>query len=178
MEKKSNHLAAYIVSGILTAFAIVACIISMASGGKGVWMYSDAANLLVCVLLGYYAFCGFRKPHGNLLRYIILFFAITHILSIYQLAELSSQWQAIISALAFGLCCYIAGRLHKVKQNIILMSIVIVLRLIGMSFELAEGIWTIGAITPLIILIDILVAYVLRYKDHKEAGLMDAPKAK
>ena len=127
MEKKSNHLAARIICGILTAFGIVASIISIARGAKGIWIVSDVVCLVVSALIGYYAFNGYKKPHGNLLKYLILIFTVIPLINVYQLVQLGQGWIAVTRAIIIGLLCYTGGRLHKVKQNIFFMSIVTVL---------------------------------------------------
>ena len=174
-EKKSNHLAARIICGILTTFGIVACIISLANGAKGIWIVSDVVCLLVSVFVGYYAFSGYKKPHGNILKYLILVFTLIPLINIYQLVQLENAWVAVTRAIIVGLLCYSAGRLHRVKQNIVIMSIVTALMILGVVVGFMNGHNTIGALTKPIIWINIFAAYVLRYKDHKEAGLMDAP---
>ncbi len=171
-----KHLTGSIVCGILTAFGIVSSIVSLAGGVKGIWTVSDVMSLAVSALIGYYAFVGYRKPHGNLLKTIIVISTVIPIIAVYQYARLGLPWRAIIATIGIGLCCYVAGRLHRVKQNIIFMSIVLALRIVAVILCLRDGILTIGTFTHIIIWIDIFVAYVLRYKEHKEAGLQDAPK--
>jgi len=177
MEKnKSKNLTACIICGILTVFAIAVSIVSMFKEGNDIRMI-DAVNLIVCALIGYYAFVGYRKPHGNLLKYIILLATVTRFVGIYLLVELGGPWMAVIRAMIPGLSFYVAGRLHKVKQNIILLSIITGLILAGTVIAFIKGVTAVGAVTSLIIWVDIFVAYVLRYKAHREAGLTDAPKA-
>lgn len=173
MEKKSNHLAVRIICGILTTFGIVASIISIVSGANGIWIVSDVVCLVMSALIGYYAFSGYKKPHGNLLKYIILIFTVIPLINIYQLVQLGQDWVAVTRAIIIGLLCYTAGRLHRVKQNIFFMSIITVLMVLGIVIGFMNGHNTIGALTKPIIWINIFVAYVLRYKEHKEAGLID-----
>jgi len=179
MEKKtSNNLAVCIICGILTAFGLVTSAVSLVNGGNGGWMLSDAVYIVVSVLVGYYAICGYKKPHGNLLKYIILIFAASCLIALYTTVELEMGWMAVQFAIIIGLCCYAAGRLHRVKQNAILMGLVAVITLIRTIAVIAIGDASIGVCTVLILWLDICVAYFLRFKVHKEAGLEDAPKAK
>jgi len=175
-KKASNNLAVCIICGILTVVGIMASIVSIVAGGKGIWVVNNVTDIVVSALIVYYAFIGYRKPHGNLLKYIILICTVPQFIAVYQFAQLSSPWQAIIAAIEIGLCFYVAGRLHRVKQNMILMSVVFAIRLAASVVGLVKGTMVIGAITPLILWLDICVAYILRYKEHKEAGLQDAPK--
>lgn len=174
MEKnKSNNLSVCIICGILTVFGIATSIVSLASGSKGIWIISDVINLLLSVFIGYYAIWGYRKPNGDLLKYIILVFSGTFLFVVYRMAQSASPWRAVCYAVVIGLLCHIAGRLHRVKQNMILIIIVIVIMVISKTGSLVNGNATIGIFADLVICIDICVAYILRYKEHKLAGLMD-----
>jgi len=173
VKNKSKYVAACVICEVLTAFGLVASIISLINGSNGMWMVPDVVNIVLAVLIGYYAFVGFRKPHGNLLKYIILIYAGTRLISVFIAANLGEAWNAVQFAIIIGVLCYVAGRLHRIKQNIIFMGVVTILMVIGTIIVLVIGTVTIGALTPLIIWIDICVAYVLRYKEHKLAGLMD-----
>lgn len=177
-NKKSNNIAVCIICSILTAFGIAVNIVSLASGGKGVWIYNDVIDLAVSAFIGYYAFIGYKKPHGNLLKCIILLSAVTNILAVYQFARINAPFQAVVEAIVMGLRCYVAGRLHRVKQNMVFISIVTAVILAGKIIAVAMGNATIGTFAPLVIWIDIFVAYVLRYKAHREAGLADAAETK
>jgi len=172
-NKKSNNVAVCITCGVLTAFGIVADIISLVNGSNNIWMIKDVVNIIVSCLIGFYAFCAYRKPKGNLLKYIILIFAANRMVSLYLVARMADASRAVINAIIIGLCCYIAGRMHRVMQNAILMSIVTVLIVICIIYGFSKGQITIGVFTSLIIWLDICVAYILRYKEHKLAGLMD-----
>jgi len=172
-KKKSNNLAVCTICGILTAIGIVLAIISLISMSNGIWMINSVIDFLLLALIAYYAIYGYRKPNGNLLKYIILIFAVPDLISVYSRALVGDAWQAVIRAITIGLLCYIAGRLHRVKQNVILMLVVTAFILIGIIVRIVNLKASIGIATQLIIWIDICVAYFLRYKEHKEAGLMD-----
>lgn len=179
MEKnKSKHLAVCIICGVLTAFGIVSSIIALINGSDGLLVrkITNVINILLSVLILYYAFCGYRHPNGNLLKYIILLFAVPMLMSVYSFSLRGLAGQGVIRAVIIGLICYVAGRLHRVKQNMILMGIVTVLTLIFTVSTFANGSSTIGVFNALIIWLDICVAYILRYKEHKLAGLMDRVK--
>jgi len=174
MEKnKSNHLAVCVICGALTVFGLVASIISLAGGSEGIRLVKDIVNLVLFVLVGYYAVYGYRIPNGNLLKYLILIFAATYIIAVFNEAQMGKQWDAVSHTVMIGLLCFTGGRLHKVKQNIALMSIVAAILLARIIIGFVQGDASIGIVTQLVIWIDICVAYVLRYKEHKLAGLVD-----
>jgi len=172
-KKKTNNLAVCIICGILTAFGIVASVVSLVNGSNEHWKINDLIYLALTVLIGYYAAIGYRRPHGNLFKQIILIYVASYLILVYQLAQTGDAWQAVIRAITIGIICYVAGRLHRVKQNFILIGIVtaIIMYIIVSAFikQIAKA----DILSMLIIWIDICVAYFLRYKEHKEAGLMD-----
>jgi len=170
-KKKSNNLAVCIICSILTSFGLVANIVSWINGVNSFVMFLDMLDIAIVILIVYYAISGYRKPHGNLLKYIILIYTANYVGLI--LAQSGLPWCCVIHAIIIGILCYIAGRLHRVRQNVILMSIVTALNVIWLVPGFVKGVSTIGSVTPLIIWIDICVAYFLRYKEHKLAGLMD-----
>jgi len=174
---KSNNLAVCIICGVLTAFGFVASIVSLANGSKGlfnIFVVNDLIYFLISVFIGYYAIQGYKKPHGNLLKLIILAYAASFLILIFQCANNGFAWGSVTYTITIGILCYAAGRLHRAKQNLIFMSILTVLILIiNIAPLVVGGKPTIGVFTQVIIWIDICVAYFLRYKEHKEAGLMD-----
>lgn len=174
MEKnKSNNLAVCIICGILTVFGIVACIISLINGGNGIWIFMDIVNIILCLLIGYYAVYAYRRPHGNLLRFIILIYAASYLFPVYSNAKMGRPGGSVCQAIIIGLLCYIAGRLNKWKQNTFLMIIATAIILLRAIVGYVNDGATIGVITHLVVWIDICAAYFLRYKEHKSSGLMD-----
>jgi len=172
MEKKANHLVASIICGILTAFGIVASIISLinGSGSAHIWLSDDIILLVLSVLIGYYAFIGYKKPHGNLLKYIIL---ISNLVGL----QVINEGLGLLIVVETGIRCYAAGRLERVKENLILLILLTACD-VGLTIWLAvSNALTVGVVAALVVWLDICVAYFLRYKEHKEAGLADAPKA-
>jgi len=175
-NKKSNNLTVCIICGILTVIGIVACVISLAKGGTLLSTIRRLVRLVQCILIAYYAFWGYKKPHGNLLKYLILIFVGSSLLTVYYKAQTGDEWMAVVHATIACLSCYIAGGLQKVKKNIVFMSIVTVIIVGYKIVRVMNGEAVIGDITKLVIWIDICAAYFLRYKEHKLAGLIDAPK--
>ena len=67
----------------------------------------------------YYGVWGYKKPHGNLLRYLMLLLAaVTAATILMQIDHWDAPWPVIFSSnLAAVLIGYMAGRLPKVKKN-------------------------------------------------------------
>ena len=180
------------------------------------------------VLVLYYAFFGYRIPHGNLLRYTMLLFAVLLIVmlvcnpSFYgnelsragmpeetqlvqedgeipeepaenvplppsgepdvpekpkaqtpgeekrsNLLELSFLGTVIL------LASYMAGRLNKIKQNqiiVVLVALIFLARAILVNNDSGRLPFNLNELNMWIVL---SCSYLLRYRDHKEAGLLD-----
>lgn len=174
-NNQSKHLIGCIVCGVLTAIGIVAAIISLFNGVEKPWFYCVHVQLLLLILISYYAFVGYKKPHGNLLKYVMLVFALFNLTYIPCYVSMLDTQATVICAIEIGLICYVSGRLAKVKQNMILMILITVCELVFNGLDIIYGYINIDTIGPLAIWLDICVAYFLRYKEHKEAGLQDAP---
>ena len=185
MEKKSNgKLIALIVLGLLTAFGLVieiVCGIKYSAYCTSGDYLSLATYSVTCVLLVYYAVAGYKVPHGNLMKYLFLMFAICCLGSVLTVAtERSAIYTAnnYIRGVVVLMTGFVAGRLDRFKQNIILMSIIGVMMLftsILQVFPYAEInlIDLLYCFTFFLLWVDLMFAYILRYKEHKETGLAD-----
>ena len=138
-------------------------------------------DFLMIVLVAFYALIGYKKPHGNLLRVVFVTFGTVTEIEVALGMQAESNTLLMIS----NLCCclagiltvYIAGRLHKIEQNKILLAIAGLL-LIGHAIVRALSIPGIqlsmlGLCVPFALLFVIAFAYVARYEQHKAAGLAD-----
>jgi len=176
MEKKTNNLVVSIVCGILTAFGAIVSVISLVNGnGKSV-LFFDVFSLALSMMVGYYALWGYKIPHGNLLKYIFLAYAIFVYAAIPITSKEDIVWRVVLQGIVVGSLCYTAGRLDKVKQNVVFLVLITALMTFCVIVDINSGDATIGIATGVVVWIDIFVAYFLRYREHKEAGLTDAPK--
>ena len=144
------------------------------------------------LLVLYYAFVGYQKPHGNLLRYLILCFGVLLILTtaVSALApqmepslpapDVANEVKAspttmIINSLIIGLCIllsgYIAGRLNKIRENRILFALTLVLLIIRVFVSAGNQSVMLSDFNEVILFFDIACSYFVRYQQHKEAGL-------
>jgi len=137
----------------------------------------DCVSLFVL----YYILAGYKKPHGNMLRYLMLAFAFAIILDVSKSEGI--PFYAPLRAATVFLIGYIAGRLNKINQNKVLMSIVFAL-IFAAGCIVAKTIPTRSVIINIAYFLDAILwlvicsAYLVRCWEHKEAGLTDAPKVK
>ena len=165
---------------------------AIGSGAQGVgpasfvvpgWV-KDAVYLVLYLLTAFYALFGYKKPHGNLLKFVFFVFAITLVLNGIGGVDTSvvSLIVATFACLSALLLTYVAGRLHKVEQNRFLLVVTGALLLVSQilpSFYIPFNFAPIGnALTPLIVLLTLGFAYTARYEEHKAAGLADKADAK
>ena len=147
-------------------------------------MVMDAAMLS---LIAFYAFFGYKKPHGNMLRTTLFLFGtfvfvngVIPISGMEGTREILFRLSAGATTLLIG---YISGRLDRIKKNVILMILVGILLLAGQviifsrlpALHVGE---VIGALTPVTMWTALTIAYVARYEEHKAAGLADKADAK
>ena len=183
MEKKSNgKLIALIVLGLLTALGlaieIIAFIRFRSTYSSGSYL-SLVVYTLTSLLLLYYAAVGYRKPHGNLMKYLFLMFAVCCLGGVVSITAEQTVIDTIynyLRGIVVLLVAYVAGRLDRFKQNVRLMSVIGILMLISSAVVCADYTDTLGflfSFTYFVLWIDLMIAYILRYKEHKEAGLTD-----
>ena len=155
-------------------------------------------TLIIGYLLAlYYAFWGYKTPHGNLLRYLIISYAF--LLAIGSESRLFASarrerpvdvtnaegqlrrgargltaYKGLLTSVALILMSYIAGRLNKYKQNKILIPIVLVILFVRSFVSSTFRIQVVMTdLSYFILWIGIACAYFARYDAHKEAGLLD-----
>ena len=135
--KKSRKLIALILLGLLTAFGlaieIIAFIRYRSTYSSGSYL-SLVVYALASLLLLYYAAVGYRKPHGNLMKYLFLMFALCCLGGLLCMTAEQTVIDAIynyIRGIVVLLVAFVAGRLNRFKQNVWLMSVIGVLMLIS-----------------------------------------------
>ena len=157
--------------------------------GMGVIILSIIAYIVAMV----YALYGYKKPHGNMLRYTFLVFAVS--LALYadkQLSNISSV-TLLVNVICTVPVAYLAGRLHKFNQNKALLYIVVVMLLLaglidfvwfgpntvpGIASGFLFAVLKFSTLNKFILALALATAYVSRFRTHKEAGLADDEKKK
>ena len=146
MEQKNRSSAAspaWLFMPALTVLTLLGLGLTLYSAfsGKAVtsshWS-SDIALAVMYAALLYYALRGFRIPHGNLLRYCFLLFALTDgaLVVIGVARDCCSIPVLVLDLLGILLSAYIAGRLNKYQKNRFLMPLVALLFLAGILLSL------------------------------------------
>ncbi len=198
-NKKKLGMGVIIEIIVLALLSIIGltCIISGIKQYFGVFAVSPSFIAWVITLASiiYYALAGYKLPHGNLLRFIFLLLSLTCLNGVIDTAQLIpyhevSDLNNLLLIIGFDgisvlLIAYVGGRLDKIKKNylpIVLITIAqlgesIVSVFVYDSFTAFSG-WScfvqvVWSFTNCIIWFDIAFAYILRYKEHKEAGLTD-----
>jgi len=180
VEKKTSKNILLIIMGvlILASIAITICSITWSPVLCGL-------ALVVLVFVALYGFVLYKKPHGNMLKYAMLLFAAVYIISAIIIASQGDGIVAfsIIGTLAASAIFYGAGRLNRIEQN---KFVFVIADIIFFVLELFTAITCpTGSFTGTFVLFNyfiifttLIIAYFVRYKEHREAGLNDAPKKK
>ena len=144
----------------------------------------NSTNLVMFIAVLYYAFAGYKKPHGNLLRGLFFTFGAIIALNIMTFgldaavsASLFNTIRNTCDIFAALLIVYVSGRLNKVEKNRELLFFSGVLMFIHYIMPVFKGpvIFNslIGSVCPMIVLATLGFAYTARYEQHKEAGMED-----
>lgn len=192
MESKKRF--SLIIIAILLALAGIVCEIL----GSIQWMkwlgYSYVspeliAYIIVCIATIYYVSVGYKKPHGNLLRLTFLLLALLCIngiidiaRSLYTVKDFHVTTQLIMIGL-YGvsvlLISYVAGRLDKIKKNTVPLVIITAAQIaipilcIFIYNNWSNIVFIVYNFSTFLLWIDLMIAYIIRYIEHKEAGLVD-----
>jgi len=176
MEKKKQNKLLLGLCIALIVFTIVIEVRTLLLNLNGFVAVVLAIVVLMDLLVFYYIISGYKKPHGNLLRYQMLMFATTMVLDVSCFANISLY--VLLRSMTILLISYIAGRLNKINQNKVLMPIVL-LMIFASGCLTVKNLPTDDLINSISYFMDSLVwivtcaAYFVRYKAHKEAGLTD-----
>ena len=137
-------------------------------------------DVVMCAIILLYAFFGYKKPHGNMLK--LVFFAFAIYLAVQGTIDIATQNFYIagdLFILAGLFVAYVAGRLNKLVKNkfllffigmLIFARAIIIYVTSPFSFGMLD---TFGLLSQTITFTAIVLAYVARYEEHKAAGLED-----
>jgi len=85
-------------------------------------------EIVMYLLICFYAFVGYKKPHGNLLRYLMFAFGLMLISRIYVCSFFLHELTCLIFyGVSIALIAYISGRLNKIEKNRFLAVLVLLL---------------------------------------------------
>ena len=174
---KKSYAIAYLVVLVLNVMWFISNIVMFKSENA----FQICVPLVMFVISLFYVFYDYKKPHGNTIRYLLLIYAVyTGVMTIIGNPGQQTLLMAInIATIIFT--TYMAGRLDKYKQNVIISIVILVLKVfiiypyinIAIKLNALTLINLIKYLGPVSIWSAIAGAYIIRYKLHKEAGLED-----
>ena len=181
MEKKKElslgSKIALIICSVLVLANLVVEIIEMINGTS---IVMSIVGLLLMVAALYYAYFGYKKPHGNLLRNVFFIYPLLYAAFLIFTPQTPEKYITAIILLEVVLIAFMAGRLNKFKQNIAIIAIVGICSLVyGICYlgnttqDAALIIRLFHAFSSFIGWATLSVAYISRYEAHTEAGLAD-----
>ena len=136
--------------------------------------------LIICVI---YVLYGYKKPHGNHIRYLLLFYAahMGSLLVANQGSPFVPAYATVAHVATIILATYMAGRLDRYNQNLIISVAITILQIVYIypyinlyiqnnSMTFVNFFRIIG---PVSLWLTIAASYIVRFKPHKQAGLED-----
>jgi len=136
--------------------------------------------VVVFILLLVYVLVEYKKPHGNLLRETMLFYAFS--LAIWSVAQGDNAGCVYVLPCTAVIVAYLSGRLNKIKKNTVWIAI-------AGAFLLGYGILQTAMLDTgsygilqfsycfgvLLQWITLALAYLSRYEEHVQAGQEAVP---
>ncbi len=182
---KKGTEAGLFVSLIFVLLGIAFSIYSFITGfqGKPVGIQLHIGIVfLEYILIAFYALFGYKKPHGNMLKYTMLLFVLLCMYeSLMPGRPITTNVEYIANAcigLAAVLIAYMSGRLNKIEKNTCVMILVGVLFtasivLMGLIHKTFSFDSFARSLSMPICWLALCFAYTARFEEHKAAGLED-----
>ena len=247
MEKKNDQNAkpatsklAIVALLLILALCIVGIVTTAMGQRKVMPMAREALIYIGYILVLAYAFAGYRVPHGNMLKYTILLFAVLMMVTVMSKPSISNgsgmngpgqampameasenpqqqpqaqpagqpegqpapqganksdgplmkqsltpaqETRSNLFELGFVgaiivLISYMAGRLDRIRENQIIIMIVLVLFILRAILANYGGQFLHTGFNECNMWLVLSVSYLCRYRQHREAGLVDRKHAK
>lgn len=164
-----------IISAALCVIALVGEIINLVNLNNPKPLAITFISLRIVIVIGtiVYTLVGYKKPHGNMLRTILFFFA--GFLGIVALTAYNGV-NGFLSMVAAINISYVAGRLNRIGGNRNLLFLVGLFLACGQVVEIINAnnhtaVTVINILLPLIIFTALAFSYTARFEAHKAAGL-------
>lgn len=160
---------------ILTFAGLIGTLVGFAQAIGNGDTGSSLTALALLVLYGlmiYYAFAGYKKPHGNLLKIILFVFAATAAINALDASGLSNIFVLYLCMAVVIIAAHLAGildRFERCKLLFLVNFIIIVITAI-LDQSTKQGIMVFVIFSFPVLWLDIFASYVQGYKEHKEAG--------
>ena len=171
---KSSTVALAIILAINVVWLV--CYLMSYSSHLSFEFFVCLSELVIAVI---YATYDYKKPHGNLMKYLLLLFVVTIAILLLSYGAYQPTYINAMYLTNIILGTYMAGRLDRYKQNIVICAIITITNviiayyLIDMfaSFAPLTFVRTAACLGTVTVWLAIAGGYVIRYKLHKEAGL-------
>ena len=186
MENKKNLSTGAVVALaiclvlVITNFVIEMIQIVRADNMGAAFVAMSIVGKLSMISVFFYAFTGYKKPHGNILRNTFVIYAALCAAAIVLTPFDDPKYITAVILLEVVLIAFMSGKLNKFKQNLAIITIVAICSLVYAIYSLSlvqPGSFSIfsifNAFATLIYWATLSVSYIIRYKGHKEAGLAD-----
>jgi len=169
-----ESLLVLIILTVLLLFGIVSEIILMTGEAGFGGVLVDVSVAISEMLLIYYLFAGYKIPHGNMLKYLILFFCFSISMSIAFLP--SASIVLLLKALCVLLAAFMGGRLERIYQNRLWMLLVFIMLTISgvvsyLAIEDSSFFACFGSFAFAVQWIVLCSVYFIRFREHRVAGL-------
>jgi len=182
MEKKTSKNILLAIMGVLILLELFAAIASFSSLN----FIASSCAIVALLFVALYGFWLYKKPHGNMLKYSMIILAASIIVNAAKCIQMNYNplYIHITRLLSAAMITYIAGRLNRIEKNKYLFVIgvvaLFVVDFMGIIPNIGSEYFTffvfLRFVYDAVTLLTLMIAYFVRYKEHKEAGLMDAPK--
>lgn len=195
-KKENSFVLLIVIQLILTVSGLIGEVLTVIDGiadaGVTTWI-SDIFVTAVYATSLYYCIAGYKIPHGNLMRYIMVLFAFS-----LGMTSVNIDAETVIGVYALVICAvivaYVSGRLDKIESNRILIAIVVLLlavRCLVAAFVPSSLVLYLSdknvsaAVVPqvelsaalifrtcnqLIQFCSLALGYIVRYKGHADSG--------
>ena len=134
LKNKKILFAGLIVLLVLNVAAIGVMIYNLFTIHEKSLLITNIVTLVMALAVLYYGLIGYKGPHGNLLRYLMLMYAVMLGVSVFLNMGISKTVLAL-SLAAMILVAYAAGRLNKRIGVTIIAILVTALLVAAMIFE-------------------------------------------
>lgn len=173
---KKSQLIALIIILALNVFWIICDIIAF----SGDITFTVGVTMFEIIIAIIYTTYDYKKPHGNLMRYLLLLYVCLAIVILINYVDDQPSYVNITYLISIALVSYMAGRLDHYKQNLVISGIVLLCNVTTSYYmidmianaNLPLNIINIGScIGCVTVWLAIASGYIIRYKLHNEAGL-------
>ena len=180
-KKKSSLSAGHIVVLIVIAVLNILWLICRIIRFSGTITLQTGLPILVFLLTAVYVLFAYKKPHGNLLRYLLLVHVVSEGILLIANQSLQPIYLNVVNLAVIILTTYMAGRLSKYRQNVVISIVILILQIVNVYYSVTwagqYGFLTFSVffsqLWPVTIWLAVAASYILRYHDHKEAALAD-----